>query len=156
MGRIQTFCAFCKVPRKIYLKKNVGWFEIFISLIASIAIMEIKFNGFDLRGVAILAFFLFIAESFLQARWRMTIRCTHCGFDPVVYKKNPNIAAQNVKLHLEATQDKPGRYLGPAMHIPTRTKEKSLSQSKTVAVSSKLNSKSTLMDESSHLSEPVN
>lgn len=129
--RVQTYCAFCRVPRKIYIKKRIGLGEIILSLVGTLLTMEFVFQGFDIRASVFLVFFLFMAELFIQMRWRTSLVCPHCGFDPVLYAKKPEDAATRVKAHLESRQDDPSRYLGPAMTIPARrptSKGKNLSK----------------------------
>ncbi|MCB0347826.1 MAG: hypothetical protein KDD37_03280, partial [Bdellovibrionales bacterium] len=38
-----------------------------------------------------------IVEVFSNIRWRVSIVCQYCGFDPVLYIKSPEMAAEKVK-----------------------------------------------------------
>jgi hypothetical protein len=50
----------------------------------------------------------------------MGIVCQHCGFDPSLYMKKPELAAEKVKLHLEKRKLNPASWLADPLQIPTR------------------------------------
>lgn len=56
---------------------------------------------FDPRVLFIFVVCLSVAEVFVQVRWRMGLRCQHCGFDPVVYMRDPKRAARLVRAQFE-------------------------------------------------------
>lgn len=118
--RVQTFCAFCRVPRKVYKKRRIGLGDIIACAMAAALATALYFQGLDAKGIFFFVGFLFVSETFIQLRWRLGVVCPHCGFDPVVYVKDPGKAAERVKAHLDKRQDDPARLLGPAMHIPSR------------------------------------
>lgn len=122
--RIQAFCAFCRVPRRVYKKKRIGSGDVFAALLGAAVLTALIFQEFDARGIFFFVGLLFISETFIQLRWRTGVVCPHCGFDPVLYVKEPEKAAQKVRAHLEKRADDPARFLGPAMHIPSRRSEK--------------------------------
>ena len=47
-------------------------------------------------GLLIFCMFIAGAEVFVYMRWRMKLICHLCGFDPVLYKKSPELAAKRV------------------------------------------------------------
>jgi metallophosphoesterase superfamily enzyme len=53
----------------------------------------------------------------------MTISCRHCGFDPLVYVKDRELAAQKVKAFLEKRKEDPAMLLRPALNLPKITAE---------------------------------
>ncbi len=69
--------------------------------------MVIVWHGPDARASVLFPIFLFCAEVFIQFRWRTSMPCPHCGFDPVVYLQTPEEAARRVKAHLEKRQQDP-------------------------------------------------
>ncbi len=54
-------------------------------------------QSFDGRVFLLFALNLTVAEAFVQIRWRLSLSCHHCGFDPVLYVQSPEKAAQKVK-----------------------------------------------------------
>ena len=82
------------------------------------------FQEFDPRVLLIFVAFLAIAEIFVQFRWRLTIVCKHCGFDPVLYLKDSEKAVAKVKLRLDQRQKDPASLLAEPLQIPKLPKEK--------------------------------
>jgi hypothetical protein len=74
----------------------------------------------DPRGLVIMASLLMIGETAAQLRWRQAIVCQHCGFDPVVYMKNPELAGQKIKQFIKLRAEKPEYLLKPALNLPVR------------------------------------
>lgn len=46
--------------------------------------------------------------------------CRHCGFDPVLYLKDVNLAVEKVQRRLEARRTDPGSLLAAPLQLPTR------------------------------------
>ena len=69
------------------------------------------------------AFGLGFAEIFILVRWRLSIPCPHCGFDPVVYKKKPEVAAAQVKAFLDQRREDPLAVFSP-LQLPVVVKKK--------------------------------
>lgn len=57
-------------------------------------------------------------EIVVHFRWRLALTCPHCGFDPVTYKKNPQLAALRVKEHLEFRKNSPRALLSRPVLLP--------------------------------------
>lgn len=58
-------------------------------------------------------------------RWRLSILCQACGFDPALYLKDSSLAAAQVKRHLEMRSKDPRFLLAPSLNLPTLTPERS-------------------------------
>ncbi len=101
------YCAFCKSQRSLYKKKHIDWTNVLLSVLASVLVSLIFWQGFDPRLIVIFSLSLMLAEIFVQVRWRLGLSCPHCGFDPVLYLKNPESAALRVKLFFEGRQSDP-------------------------------------------------
>lgn len=123
-SRKDCYCAFCRSPRKVYLKKNIGIVDIFGAVLGSGVAMFAIFHEFDPRVMLIFVAFLAIAETFVQVRWRLTIVCRHCGFDPVVYLKDSALAAAKVKMKLEKRKEDPATLLSRPLQLPRISREK--------------------------------
>ena len=122
---MRCFCAFCRSERKVYTKKRISFSDILSCALGAATIMFAIWQGFDPRVMLIFVVFLAMAETFVHLRWRLAIVCPHCGFDPVLYAKEPEKAAQKVKLHLDKRKLDPASLLKPALRIPHRKVKKS-------------------------------
>lgn len=74
-------------------------------------------QDFHWTGVVLFLILAVTAEMVAQMRWRMSIRCSACGFDPVVYKRNPQVAADAVKAFLAERKKDPLYLLKPQPDI---------------------------------------
>ena len=79
---------------------------------------------FDPRVMLIFVVFLAIAEIFVQIRWRMTIACPLCGFDPVLYMKDSALAVEKVQIRLQKRKEDPSSLLAKPLQIPKIGREK--------------------------------
>lgn len=82
--------------------------------------MFVIFEGVDARVFLLFVFFTALAEGFVQLRWRIHLRCPHCGFDPVQYQQSPERAASLVKEHLARRRDDPRSALLRPLRLPFR------------------------------------
>ncbi len=57
--------------------------------------------------------FMSIAEVAVQMRWRLHLKCPHCGFDPLLYMKSPKLAAAAVNTYIEKQRHDPAFLLRP-------------------------------------------
>ncbi len=69
-----------------------------------------------------------MVEIFSNLRWRLAIVCKYCGFDPVVYLKNPEMAAEKVKNFMLDRKNSANFLLSTKQYeqIPRRKIQKSL------------------------------
>ncbi len=64
--------------------------------------------------------FLVLVEVVLRLRRRMSLVCQSCGFDPVLYRAEPSLAAAKVKRFVEQRKTDPHFLLKPALDLPKR------------------------------------
>lgn len=119
-SRIDILCAFCRSPRKIHTKRRAGVVDYFAAALGSVILMVVIFGGFDGRAILFFVSMVILAELFVQMRWRVGIKCPHCGFDPILYAKDASLAANKVKDHLEARRNDPRALLARPLHLPSR------------------------------------
>jgi len=81
-------------------------------------------QGFDARVLVIFVFFLALAEVFVQVRWRLNVVCPNCGFDPVLYLRDTDKAAEKVKIHLTRRKEDPISLFRRPLNIPSISQEK--------------------------------
>jgi hypothetical protein len=125
-NRQDCFCAFCKTPRRIYKKRTMSLFNIVASAITSIVLMLLMWQEYDPR--ALIIFVLCVAASvvFIELRWRLSVICRTCGFDPIIYKKQPDLAAQRVKEMLELRRQDPKYLLAKPLNLPAISEKKAM------------------------------
>lgn len=64
-------------------------------------------DGPDLRSMLIFMSLAFVMQVFLRVRYRESVKCPHCGFDPILYGQDHERAATKVKVFLEQRKDNP-------------------------------------------------
>ena len=111
------YCAFCRSERVVYRKRHLSFIDLTLAGSASVLLSFIVWQTLDPRALMFFAFGLGVAELFVQVRWRLSIACPHCGFDPVLYKKNREKAAERVKAFLEIRRDDPMSVFSP-LNLP--------------------------------------
>jgi len=87
--------------------------------------MLVIWQDFDPRVFVFFGFALFLSEVFVGLRWRTSVSCVRCGFDPVVYKRSPEEAARRVRRYLEERADDPVAVLkGPPPGVREQVRAK--------------------------------
>lgn len=122
LGAEKCYCAFCRSPRPLYAKRHVGVADVVLCAAASTLVSFVIHQDFDPRAVVFFAIALALSELFVIFRWRLSIPCPHCGFDPVLYKKAPEQAAARVKRFLDLRREDPLAGLSPALKLPAVVK----------------------------------
>ena len=116
--RRSCYCAFCKTPRKVYKSKNLSILEVLALIFLSVLITHVVYKSFDPRGLGIVGLFLLIGEIFTQVKWRSSMMCQNCGFDPVLYVNDQEKAGLKTKAFLEKRGDSVAHLLRPAINLP--------------------------------------
>jgi hypothetical protein len=76
------------------------------------------YQSLDARGLFFMGFILLVAEAFMQMKWRTSMICRNCGFDPVVYVRDPEQAGLKIKAFLEKRSDSADYLLRPPVVLP--------------------------------------
>jgi hypothetical protein len=118
------FCAFCRSERSVYRKRHVSSTDVLWGFLASTLLSFIVWQDFDPRLAIFFAFAVALSELFVVFRWRLSIACPKCGFDPVLYKKNPELAAQRVKAYYSARAEDPLSVFAPPPKLPVLIRKK--------------------------------
>jgi hypothetical protein len=101
-SRIQKrFCAFCSSERRLYMKKHAGFADFAMALFMSALIMWSRWQEMNPKAIGIFVAIVMAMEVVIQLRYRLNLTCQYCGFDPVLYKKDPETAAKMVKAHMD-------------------------------------------------------
>ncbi len=109
----------------VYVKKHVGLPDILLSGLTAVLLSYIFFQDFDPRALIFFALCLALAELFIMFRWRLSLICQKCGFDPHLYKRSPEKAAQRVREYMERRKEDPLSLFSPPPKLPVKKKKKS-------------------------------
>lgn len=86
---------------------------------AGFAVGYAIFQEFDPRSLLFCVLSIVLAETFIQIRWRLSVVCSQCGFDPVLYIRNAPSAAEKVRVHLERRKNDPRFVLATPLNLPS-------------------------------------
>ncbi|OFZ12800.1 MAG: hypothetical protein A2Z20_06990 [Bdellovibrionales bacterium RBG_16_40_8] len=124
-----VYCAFCRLERSVYTKKSINWTNVLLSLLATGLFMNLIWGEVDARAIIIFVFFLSFAEIFIRVRWRMSLTCPHCEFDPILYKTSREKAVFKVRKRLDEVRTS-GEYMfktnNPLHNLPVIVKNKDM------------------------------
>lgn len=116
--RISCYCAFCKVERKVYLNKHMSLLDMLGLILFGIICTYVIFKSLDPRGLYFISILLVIGEAFAQIKWRASMLCRNCGFDPVIYVRNPEQAGLKIRAFLDKRAESPAHLLRPPIVFP--------------------------------------
>ncbi len=89
------------------MKKHAGLLDFATALFMSALIMWSRWQEVNPKAIAIFVAIVMAMEVVIQLRYRLNLTCQYCGFDPVLYKKDPEAAAKTVKAHMERLRGDP-------------------------------------------------
>lgn len=129
VSRKACYCAFCKVERKVYVSKHLGLLDVVGLVFLGVIMTYATFKSLDPRGLFAVGSLILIGEIFMQMKWRTSMICRNCGFDPVLYVRSPKDAGLKIKAFLEKRADSPAHLLRAPVILPHKkdTKGKNLS-----------------------------
>jgi hypothetical protein len=134
----RCYCAFCRSERSVYRKRHLSTVDVFLAFFASVLASFIFWQDLDPRLVIFFAFGVAIAESFVIIRRKSSIACPRCGFDPVLYRKNPELAAARVKDYYREKAEDPMSVFSPPAKLPVIIKKANGQTVKALAPRSKV------------------
>lgn len=118
------FCAFCRSPKSFFKRKRLGILNILGSVVVALALNYLFTRQIDPIVFVIIVVNLFAVELILQVRWRMSLICHECGFDPIIYKRNPEVACQMVKNKMEKRKENTIKTIFYPLILPKRKETK--------------------------------
>jgi hypothetical protein len=114
----RIYCAFCKSPRRVFRRKHTGPFQWLGCALAAAFLSYVFVQGIEPLAFGFFVGFLVAAEAFVQFRWRASVICSECGFDPVLYLQDRPEAVIRVKEHLKARAEDPMQLIKRPPGIP--------------------------------------
>lgn len=121
--RKSCYCAFCKVERKVYRHKHLAIVDVIGLVILGITITFAVYKTLEPRGLFFIAVLLLVGEAFAQTKWRTSMVCRNCGFDPVVYVRNPEQAGLKIRAFLDTRAESPAHLLRLPVQLPKRAEK---------------------------------
>ena len=120
--RDHRYCAFCKVLRRVYVKKHVDLTNVLWSALFAAAVAFVYAGQMDPVALMLFVVALGAAELFINMRWRMNMVCNLCGFDPILYKRSNAKAAAAVKEFFREQVENPQFWLtkSPLLDVQKR------------------------------------
>lgn len=125
-SKTNCYCAFCKSTKRVAKHKNIRLPQFFACVVLAVVLTYLIFQKPDLKGLFFLIVLLVASELFYVLRWRSSVICSSCGFDPVLYRKDPSRAALQVKFQLEKRERDPVVMLRRPLHLPKISKARKL------------------------------
>ena len=122
--RKSCYCAFCKVPRKVYSSKHLSTIEVIAFVLLGIVMTYAIFKSLDPSGLFLVGTILLVSETFSQMKWRSAMICRNCGFDPVVYVRNPEQAGLKIKAFMERRSESPSHLLRAPVQMHAQKKKR--------------------------------
>lgn len=113
----KAFCIFCSLPLRVFRKKHISLIELVGFGLVGAIFTYLIWNQFHIAGVVLFVCLSIATELMYRLRWRASLRCKGCGFDPVVYRKDPELAASFVKQTLDTRKNDPRYMLKPQPKI---------------------------------------
>lgn len=124
--RGRCYCAFCKAERRIYIKKHIDMTNVLGAFVLSLAMGYAYWGSPDPRILVLFFSGLMGAEMFIYIRWRSSLVCALCGFDPVIYKKSPELAASKVREYYQEREDRPEFLLSRSPLLEVKRRERQI------------------------------
>lgn len=118
------FCAFCRSPKVYFKRKRLGILNVFGAFVGAMALNYLFRHQIDPIVFVIFVSNLFVIELAIKIRWRMSLICHECGFDPVIYKRNPELACQMVKEKMDERKADPIKTVFFPLQLPKRKEMK--------------------------------
>ncbi|MBY0313982.1 MAG: hypothetical protein K2Q26_00555 [Bdellovibrionales bacterium] len=123
--RKEVYCGFCRLPHKVYTQKHISWLEVGGFALLSGIVSFLVWREFHPASLTIFIVGSLWAEFVIRYRWRQSVKCKNCGFDPIVYKRSPAQAADLVQAFLDNRKVDPSFLLKPQPKLPPPRKASS-------------------------------
>lgn len=85
----------------MYVKRHLNWTDVGSCTLLTALGSAAVWRTIHPKSILILVTVLMLAEIIVQLRWRMSLPCPQCGFDPLLYQRNPDLAAKRVRQFFE-------------------------------------------------------
>ena len=117
------FCAFCRKERRVYSQKNIDFTDFLVTGVASISLTFVIWQELNPKGFLLWIPIVLLTAVSIHLRWRLTLPCPHCGFDPVLYTRDRHLAAERVKRFLQRRRLDPSYLLAEPLDLPKIVKK---------------------------------
>lgn len=92
---------------------------------STLFLMMALWQRFEVESLLFFVVLIAISEILVQLRWRLSLPCPHCGFDPLLYTHKPEEAARRVVHFIEQQKESTQYWLkgDPLRSLPKRKKQ---------------------------------
>jgi hypothetical protein len=126
----------------VYLKKHIDLTNVVGAGLFAAMVTLAYWGEIDPRGILLFCLVTGISESMVYFRWRLSVVCKLCGFDPVIYKRSPDQAALQVRRFFEEQVENPQFHLSKSplleLHRRQKARERKQMELRSMIVRSKL------------------
>ena len=114
----------------MYAEKSIRTRHLLWSFLLSSALSFLIWRTWDPKCLLFFVVAVMVAETFIKIRWRVHMVCRSCGFDPVIYVKNPQKAAELVTDYMDQRAQDPTALLRRPLNLPKRSQPAEKKQDK--------------------------
>jgi len=114
----------------VYTKRHLTWANVVLAGLTTTLLTFGIWHRFDPRAIVLFVGGLIVAEVFVQLRWRMGVSCPYCNFDPVLYRKSADKAAEKVLQFYDKRKEDADFYLTSTALIETQRRMQEVARRK--------------------------
>jgi len=98
MSLYAYFCPLCKHPRATKIRPEIGTLKHYaqVGIVTAVVTLAL-FPWLNWKGVVSFLPLWVVFELSYRSRLRHSLKCDHCGFDPVLYLKDVGLARREVE-----------------------------------------------------------
>lgn len=140
------YCAFCRSPRKVYSKKHIDLTNVVAAALFAGTVTMALWGQLDPQGLMLFIALVGGGEMMVYLRWRTSIVCRMCGFDPVVYKRSPAEASRKVRDFFERQIENPRFHLSRSPLLELQRKRRAMERKRHEMQSHLVRSRAPMID----------
>lgn len=121
----------------MYTKRHVSWTDVGSCILLTFVGSAAIWRTISPKAILVLVAVMMLAEIIVQLRWRMSLACAHCGFDPLLYTRNPDLASKKVREIYERRRERADFLLTGQALIETQKRIQKANRAKSKVTASK-------------------
>ena len=107
----EYYCPVCSVLRRSFYKPSPRLRHYFQLLFFAVILTAALWPLFRIKGIFLLFPIIAVFEFGYRSRARQSLICTHCGFDPYLYKFDVGLARQKVEKYFKELEERKAKAL---------------------------------------------
>lgn len=93
------------------MKRHLHWLDVGAAAFLFFLVSMLIWKRPEPRGILLWIAGIIVADFVVNIRWRLGLACPHCGFDPLLYKKNAKAAAERVRQFYQTRKERPDFFM---------------------------------------------